>query len=905
MAIPHDAAGNCYLWRISVAMLTSQPERERKMVRAAALLLLGLGATLYSAGLCLAQGAAGTQAQQTHASPPVQAPRQMPPQAPALPPAPFPAPVSPEETQSSPPPATPSAANPPPVQTGQVNQNPASDDSRVNKASPLLLKHLAQDQVSIWTSPARIRTDQTVWLVPLAGITAGFLVTDKEASGHLNSSPSTISRYKDISDYAAYSMAAGAAGLYFLGNITHDEHERETGFLSGEAALDSLAVTEALKFATGRQRPYQDSGNGGFWQGGTSFPSEHAAAAWSIAGIVAHEYPGTLTKLLAYGLAGVVSAGRVEGKQHFPSDALVGSAIGYLVSNHVYNTRHDPKVGGGEWSGFPIHSSEDGQWQGRDMGSPYVPMDSWIYPAFDRLEAMGYANTGFLGMRPWARRECARLLSEMSDKIVSDDRVSNEAYQIYSTLEDEFADDIALLGGGKNRRLQLESVYTRSTEIAGKPLTDGYNFGQTIINDFGRPYQQGFNNVTGASAWATEGPWVAYVRWEYQHAPSSPSLPDSVLQLIPSLQGGLPCCPLTTATSTVNRGRLLDAYAGLNVHDWQITFGQQTEWWGPEDGGPMAFSDNVEPIPMFRINRITPFKLPWLLGLMGPMRVELFLGQVGGQHWLFGPQGFVGGYTTFLNPQPFIHGEKFSFKPTENFEISFGRTVFFSGQTIPFTLGLLRNSYFSINNHQPITSIADPGDRSSFLDFTYRLPGLRRWAEFYADGFTEDQFSPIAYWDRAAWDTGIYFSHLPGVPKMDFRAEGVFTDLAINFGPGVFYADESYHSGDTNFGNIIGSWVGRQGTGVQAWTNYWFTPRRRVQLNFRHLKVSQQFIPLGGTLTDAGVNIDWLVSRHLSVTSAVQYEKWLFPVIFASAQTNITGSMQLTLWPGSWGKWPK
>jgi hypothetical protein len=702
-------------------------------------------------------------------------------------------------------------------------------------------------------------------------------------------------------------MIGGAAGLYFLGNITHNDHERETGFLSGEAAIDSLAVTETLKYALGRSRPYQDNGNGDFWQGGTSFPSEHAALAWSIAGIVAHEYPGKLTKLLAYGLAGVVSASRVEGKQHFPSDALVGSAIGYLVSEHVYSTRHDPNLGGGEWSPFPIHS-EDGQWQGRDMGSPYVPMDSWIYPAFDRLEGMGYANTGFLGMRPWARRECARLLSEMGDTITSADGVSSEAYRIYAALEDEFADDITLLGGGKNRRAQVESVYTRSTEIAGKPLTDSYDFGQTIINDYGRPYQQGFNNVTGASAWATEGPWVAYARWEYQHAPSSPSLPENVLQLIPELQGGLPQTLTTTATSTLNRGRLLDAYAGLNVHDWQITFGQQTLWWGPEEGGPLSYSDNVEPIPMFRISRVTPFKLPWLLKLMGPMRVEAFLGQVGGQRWLVTNSGtIIGGWNTFLSPQPFLHGEKFSFKPTENFEIAFARTVLFSGQSVPLTLGELSTSYFSISNGPATTALRPigPGDRRSFVDVTYRLPGLRRWVEYYADGFTEDQYSPVAYADRSAWDTGLYFSHLPGVPKMDFRAEGVFTDLAIHYGPGGFYSNDHYHSGYTNFGNIIGSWIGKQGTGVQAWTNYWFTPRRHLQFNFRHEKVSQEYVPLGGTVTDAGVNVDWLFGRHLSVTSTLQYEKWLFPVIFPNTQTNITGSMQLTLWPGSWAKWPK
>jgi len=67
--------------------------------------------------------------------------------------------------------------------------------------------------------------------------------------------------------------------ITLLGNLTHNEHLRETGFLSGEAALNSLVMTSALKQVMQRQRPYQGGGNGDFFRSGSSFPSEHAAAA--------------------------------------------------------------------------------------------------------------------------------------------------------------------------------------------------------------------------------------------------------------------------------------------------------------------------------------------------------------------------------------------------------------------------------------------------------------------------------------------------------------------------------------------------------------------------------------------------------------------------------------------------
>jgi len=50
-----------------------------------------------------------------------------------------------------------------------------------------------------------------------------------------------------------------------------------------------------------------------------------------------------------------------------------------------------------------------------EMGSSYVPLDSWIYAAFDRLAALGYVADGSAVVRPWTRLECARLLKAAYD----------------------------------------------------------------------------------------------------------------------------------------------------------------------------------------------------------------------------------------------------------------------------------------------------------------------------------------------------------------------------------------------------------------------------------------------------------------------------------------------------------
>src|SRR5712664_717980 len=380
-------------------------------------------------------------------------------------------------------------------------------------------KRFLEDQEQIWTSPAKIRFSDTQWLVPVSGITAGLFVTDRDFSKHLSQNPTTISHNKTLSNAGVGALIGGAGGMWLLGHVRHNEHWSETGFLAGEAAINSLVMVETLKYSLGRQRPFQGNGSGPFFQGGTSFPSEHSAAAWSIAGVVAHEYPGPLMKIMAYGLASLVDYSRIRGRQHFPSDVLVGSVIGNLVAQNIYSRHHDPYLGGGEWRSISQIFRGDGSLSPSNMGSPYVPMDSWVYPAFDRLAGMGLIQSAFEGMKPWTRNECFRLLQEASQSVEGEGRGGPEADKIYRLLETEFRGELEGKSGDGQFRGRIESVYARVTGISGEPLTDGNHFGQTMINDFGRPYQEGFNSADGFSAWTTAGRWVGYVRAEYQHSP--------------------------------------------------------------------------------------------------------------------------------------------------------------------------------------------------------------------------------------------------------------------------------------------------------------------------------------------------------------------------------------------------
>jgi membrane-associated phospholipid phosphatase len=743
-----------------------------------------------------------------------------------------------------------------------------------------LIKNLARDQKAIWTSPAHLRSGDATWLVPFAGLTAGFLVTDRDASLHLSNSPATLRHYTSFSNYGLAGMAGASAGLYLLGKATNDEHKRETGLLSGEAALDGFFVATALGYATGRERPGVDSFHGKFWQGGDSFPSTHATTAWAVASVISHEYPGPFTKIFAYGAAVAITYARVRSEKHFPADAFAGTGIGWLTGWQVYRAHHNADLGGSvaeNLSDSPVVETDRTPAQ---MGSPYVPLDSWIYPLFDRLIATGVISDAILGMRPWTRLECARMVSEAGDRL-QDASPASMSVQLYDSLRQEFVSELALLAGGSNRAIHLESVYVRVTDISGPPLTDGYHFGQTIYNDFGRPFQQGFNSIAGFSGWATAGRWVVYARGEYQHAPAGPENSPAVQNTIDNIDAnpGLAASPQPER----NQARLLDAYVGLNLANWQLSYGQESQWWGPGESGPLFFSDNAAPIRMFHIDRISPFHLPWIGRFLGPMRWDAFFGRLQGN---------------LLSPAPFFHGEKISFKPTPNLEFGFTRTVEVGGEGRPFTLDRLFLTYFSATSYEVKPGAKDPGKRDGGFDFTYRVPYLRKWLTIYNDSISADDPSPLAAPRRAGFSPGLYLTHFPGIAKLDLRVEAPLTNTVAGDVPGRYiYWDNYYHDLYTNRGYLMGDWVGRDGAGIQAWSRYWLTPRNSIQVSYRHVKVDNKLIPNGGTINDASVRADYWIRPAVGASAIVQYEQWQFPLLAPGLQKNVTASLQITYWP--------
>jgi hypothetical protein len=196
-------------------------------------------------------------------------------------------------------------------------------------------------------------------------------------------------------------------------------------------------------------------------------------------------------------------------------------------------------------------------------------------------------------------------------------------------------------------------------------------------------------------------------------------------------------------------------------------------------------------------------------------------------------------------------------------------------------------------------SSKDPGARFGAFDFNYRLPFVRNWFTLYCDSEVHDDVSPIDAPRRASWRPGLYLSHVPGIPKLDIRAEAVSTDppIANSVGGTFMYYEGIARQGYTNNGQLFGDWIGREGKGGQGWITYHLSGNEWAQLGIRNQKVEKDFIPGGTTLNDIDFQLVKRVGKDFEINGKFTYEHWKAPIYLTGQQTVTNTTIQLTWFP--------
>lgn len=273
------------------------------------------------------------------------------------------------------------------AQSSQSGAPPIAQPTPQAKPSPSLERrfftNILRDQRAIWTSPFNIGRGDAKWLAPLGLSTAALIATDRHSAGEIGDNQNRLRISRDVSRGGdIYTTGGIAATFYLIGRATKNQRARETGLLGAEALIDGGIVSTALKAITQRPRPRVDDASGEFFDRGNSFPSGHAVSAWSLATVVAYEYGEhrPLVRFGAYGLATAVSISRYTGRNHFLSDVLVGSAIGYGIGRYVYRTHHDTAL-----------DTDEGEAKSKGTHSKLIPLTSPLFSPASRSYGLAVA----------------------------------------------------------------------------------------------------------------------------------------------------------------------------------------------------------------------------------------------------------------------------------------------------------------------------------------------------------------------------------------------------------------------------------------------------------------------------------------------------------------------------------
>ncbi len=113
----------------------------------------------------------------------------------------------------------------------------------------------------------------------------------------------------------------------------------------GVGAMSALG----LKYMVGRARPIAGQGSASFTpvstnNGDTSWPSGHTTVMWAIITPYAKAYDAPWL----YGVAAVTNVARVGGRNHWFSDTVAGSLLGYAIGNFMWES-HQSNYHGAEW----------------------------------------------------------------------------------------------------------------------------------------------------------------------------------------------------------------------------------------------------------------------------------------------------------------------------------------------------------------------------------------------------------------------------------------------------------------------------------------------------------------------------------------------------------------------------
>lgn len=226
-----------------------------------------------------------------------------------------------------------------------------------------------QDAGNYYTSP--LRFNSSAWFYTGMLIDGIAVSTTLDYNIKQKASRNNVTSYNhDFWDiptaYGDVIYPASASGIiYAFGLFTRNDKIRVTGRLLIEAlGIAGVSVT-TLKFITGRDRPFYR--NDPYWfkafqtkNEHLSFSSGHAAVAFAVSSVLAERFDNNYLRVGLYGFAALTAYARIHNNQHWFSDVVLGSLIGFSSGYFVVHREQDRNENKTKNGGFSIYPSLNG-----------------------------------------------------------------------------------------------------------------------------------------------------------------------------------------------------------------------------------------------------------------------------------------------------------------------------------------------------------------------------------------------------------------------------------------------------------------------------------------------------------------------------------------------------------------
>lgn len=309
----------------------------------------------------------------------------------------------------------------------------------------------------------------------------------------------------------------------------------------------------------------------------------------------------------------------------------------------------------------------------------------------------------------------------------------------------------------------------------------------------------------------------------------------------------------------VTHGNLNGAYAGINLFNQWIAFGEIPQWWGPGNDGSLIRSDAARPVVGFLMQRAeqSPFDTPWLAWL-GSWQYQLSAGQLRQYH---SPE------------EAKLMGARVTFTPVASLETGFSRMMMWGGKGRPNHLASFRDAFLGRDNTG--SQDRDPGNQMAGFDVKWKLFSLTGLPiAFYGQAIGDDQAGILP--SHNAFLAGFQGNHSWGNQQVNWYVEGADTRAGMKTTGNTYY-HYCYHEGYYQQGASLGDAMGGDGTRYSVKTDVVLENEQRLSARLMWARVNRDSLRINKAYPQAdtlkGAELGWSVpvSPRVTVGSAVWF----------------------------------